>query len=61
MVEEKQIISEIVDNSVEEIFNKLVQQFKLESGDFSPEQTGKLEDIKGELKLLFNEYVEQNK
>ena len=45
MVEEKQIISEIVDNSVEEIFKKLVQQFKLESGDFSPEQTGRLEDI----------------
>ena len=61
MEEQEQIISEIVDNSVEEIFKKLVQQFKLESGDFSPTQTGRLDDITDNLKTLFSEYVEQNK
>ena len=61
MEEQKQIISSLVDNSVEEIFKQLVQQFKLESGDFSPAQTGRLKDITNELKNLFSEYVEQNK
>ena len=61
MEEQNQIISEIVDNSIEDIFKQLVKQFKLESGDFSPDQTGELEDITDKLKTLFNEYVEQNK
>ena len=61
MEEQKQIIGNIVDNSIEDIFKKVVEQFKLESGDFSPEETERLEEITDNLKTLLNEYVEWNK
>jgi hypothetical protein len=53
-------IPKIIDASIEEIFYKVVDDNKMPSGDWSPEQELELKLIKRDLTRLVREYISEN-
>jgi hypothetical protein len=56
----KEVISQGIQDSFDELFVDLSGEFELESGDISPEQMIRLESIQYELSKLCLEWAEQN-
>lgn len=56
----KEAIDEAVGDSMDELFNTLVEEFNLENGDIAPEQMITLEKCQDDLSDLLLAYVEQN-
>tara|TARA_R110001606_G_scaffold268633_1_gene417349 strand:- start:2631 stop:3020 length:390 start_codon:yes stop_codon:yes gene_type:complete len=57
---DKEAIDEAVQESLDDLFSELVDEFHLENGDISPNQMQKLESIQDELSQLLLAYVNQN-
>jgi len=58
--EQKRIISEIVEDRIDDIFVELHQEFGTKSGDITPEQVFELERIRIELEDLLTRQINQN-
>ncbi len=57
----KETIEQITDVQVEFIFSSLSEELNLKSGDISPHQAWKLEEIKESLNDLLIKWVKNNK
>tara|TARA_R110000868_G_scaffold6634_3_gene37375 strand:+ start:1805 stop:2194 length:390 start_codon:yes stop_codon:yes gene_type:complete len=57
---DKEAVDEAVQESLDDLFSELVDEFHLENGDISPNQMQKLESIQDELSQLLLDYVNQN-
>jgi hypothetical protein len=57
---DKEAVDEAVQESLDDLFSELVDEFHLENGDISPNQMQKLESIQDELSELLLAYVNQN-
>ena len=53
-------IEEDVDNMVNDMFEKIGNKWKIETGDIAPEQSNQLDNIKEDLTLLMQEFIRQN-
>jgi hypothetical protein len=54
------LIDVIIDENLECLFVETVDSFKLKTGDISPMQTIRLENIKQNLKDLLKEFIKEN-
>lgn len=57
---DKEAVDEAVQESLDDLFSELVEEFHLVYGDISPNQMQKLESIQDELSQLLLDYVNQN-
>lgn len=53
-------VREVIDRNIRNMFNDLVDEYDLRSGDFAPEQELALDYIKDDLGELLGDYVHQN-
>lgn len=53
-------VRDVMEKNIDKMFKDLVDEYDLPNGDFSPEQTFKLDDIKEELGTLLGDFVHQN-
>lgn len=51
----------IVNDVIDDLFLTMASRNGVTTGDFSPEQTNKLEQITKDLNELLNEYIKQNR
>ena len=56
----KEVISEHIEIQVEFLFDSVCEEFDLKYGDITPDQMGKLDQIKDDLTDLIGEFVTQN-
>ena len=56
-----EIIKSIIDLQIDLIFDSIADEFNLQNGDITVQQSLKLEDIQEQLFFLLQDYVKQNK
>ncbi len=56
----KETVDEAVQESFEKLFEALIEEFQIKTGDVSPEQMEGIEDVQDKLSKLCLEWVEQN-
>ena len=55
----KETVDEAVQESFEKLFEALIEEFQIKTGDVSPEQMEGIEDVQDKLSKLCLEWVEQ--